>query len=152
MSHQISIQLHSILEYQNIRNHLKTKPNQHNTNWARIFTYLMCPLDRDQIKIVWLFLCSWTLNIKSFQACDHLGKFYSYQIFPHSVWSNLIDFLLLSKRDWPFMVLLYNMIFKNVEKQEQNISKNVGIILENVSKNVFIHWVVGYTEKRWIKF
>ncbi len=37
------------------------------------------------------------------------------------------------------MVLLYNMIFKNVEKQEQNISKNVGIILENVSKNVFIH-------------
>ena len=25
------------------------KPNQYDTNWARIFTYLTCPLDRDQI-------------------------------------------------------------------------------------------------------
>ena len=45
------IQSHLIQESQNIRSHSKTKPNQHDANWVINFTYLVCPLDRDQIRL-----------------------------------------------------------------------------------------------------
>ena len=49
MKNQNIIQSHLIQESQNIRSHSKTKPNQHDANWVINFTYLVCPLDRDQI-------------------------------------------------------------------------------------------------------
>lgn len=51
MKNQNIIQSHLIQESQNIRSHSKTKPNQHDANWVINFTYLVCPLDRDQIRI-----------------------------------------------------------------------------------------------------